>query len=433
VSRKNYRSARWNEDHDGPVDWARTGEGYRALLKRLETVDGEGVEEQGEGGILVAGVGKTGFDISNKPEPWRRGYHECLMGAARAAEHLDSWVRDKTRNVAFPANTVIGPSNPNARPIPPGAISAPREEDCEPAFDAPEVYYMRIITTQGFTEKQKLDAALGYAAWLDYKGTPDAAGEMYKWAMDITSSTPVLVNGVLNDNVPISSNILTATTALAVHHARNSNLSEALPIFISVLRARRNTPSPTPTMRSTLAEDEEPTNGFFANFISLAKSAFVPPTYPPPPDDGTSVPARGAKDRCEEAGLMTYIGEILYATNSSVSGRESGLAWTREAVDIAEEELRGRGADRDATKTCKECLDTGLGNWSKMVTRLAKEERENKSPKKVGGWLGFGGVDRPDAVGRWESEELVVQDRMRRAKDVLDGNKTQPGSGLVFM
>jgi hypothetical protein len=37
VSRKNYRSARWNEDHDGPVDWARTGEGYRALLKRLET------------------------------------------------------------------------------------------------------------------------------------------------------------------------------------------------------------------------------------------------------------------------------------------------------------------------------------------------------------------------------------------------------------
>jgi hypothetical protein len=116
-------------------------------LKRLETVDGEGVEEQGEGGILVAGVGKTGFDISNKPEPWRRGYHECLMGAARAAEHLDSWVRDKTRNVAFPANTVIGPSNPNARPIPPGAISAPREEDCEPAFDAPEVYYMRIITT----------------------------------------------------------------------------------------------------------------------------------------------------------------------------------------------------------------------------------------------------------------------------------------------
>src|SRR6266536_661032 len=96
VTRKNFRSARWDEDHDdadedtkrnGLVDWARTGEAYRQLLRRLEdpNIDGTGLSDQDEGGILVAGIGKTGFDISSKPESWRRGYYQVLMGAARSA------------------------------------------------------------------------------------------------------------------------------------------------------------------------------------------------------------------------------------------------------------------------------------------------------------------------------------------------------------
>lgn len=486
VTRKNYRSARWNEfhgDEDSPglVDWALTGGAYRELLKRLEDpeLDGSGLEEQDEGGILVEGIGRMGYDITKKPEPWRRGYHEVLMGAARAAEHLDGWVRDRTTNIAFPENVVIGPSNPNPHPVPPGAHPPPREEDCEPAFEPPETYYMRVLTTQGFTERQKLEAALGYATWLDYRGTPQAAEAMYKWALDIaTSSKPnpsslidIHTGNILPTANPISSNILTATTALAIHHARTANLNLALPLFLSVLRSRKQLPTDKPSMRSTLtpdSEDENSTTGGIVNTLrNLIISVLAPPKYPPPPPDGTSPPPRDATERCEEAALMTYIGEILYASDPSTSGREEGLAWTREAVDIAEEELRGRGTNenKEAKATCRQCLETGLGNWGKMVARLAREERERrkgdeearlaKSAARAGGWFGFGagaGMDH-DAkereqktgpagpaeallgpMGRWEAEELVVQERMRRARDVLEsGGALRGESGLFFM
>lgn len=504
VTRKNYRSARWSEFHGdedspGPVDWALTGGAYRELLKRLEDpeLDGAGLAEQDEGGILVEGIGKTGYDVTKKPEPWRRGYHEVLMGAARAAEHLDGWVRDRTRNIAFPANVVIGPSNPNPRPVPPGAQSSPREEDCEPAFEPPETYYMRVLTTKGFTERQKLEAALGYASWLDYKGTPQAAEAMYKWALDIaTSSTTnpsslidIQTGTILPTAGPVSSNILTATTALAIHHARTTNLNLALPLFLSVLRTRRQLPADKPTMRSTLTPDSDDETTIIGGLINTLRnliiSVLAPPKYPPPPPDGTSPPPRNAKERCEEAALMTYIGEILYATSdgsghargrsSGPSGREEGLAWTREAVDIAEEELRGRGTSRnkEAKATCRQCLETGLGNWGKMVRRLAREEREWKAKAnanaqtaaKASGWFGFSagsasGADDRDKgeqmklepkqgqrtapgsaaeapatpMGRWEAEELVVQERMRRARDVLGTAGVMKGeSGFHFM
>jgi hypothetical protein len=454
VTRKNFRSAKWNEFHGdeeeggGPVDWARTGGAYRDLLKRLEdpAIDGAGLEDQEEGGILVAGIGKTGYNITNKPESWRRGYHEILMGAARAAEHLDDWVRDKTRNIAFPANVVVGPSNPNPRPVPPGAASAPREEDCEPGFEPPETYYMRILTTQGFTEKQKLDAALSYAAWLDYKGTPDAAADMYKWALDIaSSSTPNPESlfdrsGLINPNAgPVSSNVLSVTTALATHHARNGNLSQALPLFISILRSRRSLPVDQPTMLSTLvADDENAKTGLLYNIRSFISHTLAPPQYPPPPDDGTSPPLRNAKERCEEAAIMTYIGEILYASNTNMAGREDGLAWTREAVDIAEEELRGKAGavTKEARITCRQCLETGLSNWAKMVGRLAREEKEKKAKgtvKASASWLGFGGEEKREVGGRWEAEQMVVQERFKRARDVLGKEVSGGESSFLFM
>jgi hypothetical protein len=164
---------------------------------------------------------------------------------------------------------------------------------------------------------------------------------------------------------------------------------------------------------------------------------------------------------------MAYIGEILYTSNSSTSSHEEGLAWTREAVDIAEEELRGRGiADsasgrgKEAKVTCRQCLETGLGNWGKMIARLAREERERKTKLsshektsvKSSSWFGLGGaghdakeqqkeheelkdlVAAPTPLGRWEAEELVVQERMRRARDVLASGAMERGwSGLFFM
>lgn len=445
VTRKNFRSARWDEDHDEDgnslVDWARTGEAYRQLIRRLEDpdIDGAGLQDQDEGGILVAGIGRTGFDITSKPESWRRGYYEVLMGAARAAEHLDGWVRDKTRNVAFPANVVIGPSNPDPRPVPPGAKSAPREEDCEPAFEAPESYYMRVLTTQGFTEKQRVDSALAYGAWLDFKRTPETALEMHKWALDIATagSAKLVINsttGTLNTDAGVpSANVLAATTALAVHHALNSNLPVALPIFLSVLRARRSLPEAPTTMLSTLTPDEED-NGIMKAVISLIKSALVAPKYPSPPPDGTAPPMRSPKERCEEAGIMTYIGEILYASKTGKTSREDGLAWTREAVDIAEEELRGKRISKEGKQTCRQCLEVGLGNWTQMVEKLAREEQEARAAKgsKVGGWLGFGGDEQKEIVGRWESEGQVIKERSRRASELLgSSSRGPPGSSFL--
>ena len=430
-ARRQLRGVLWDEElgEENPIylDWARSGATYRRILGRLEdpNVDGAGVEEQEEGGILVAGIGKTGFDISKKSEPWRRGYYETLMGAARAAEHLDDWVKDRTRNIAFPANVVIGPSNPNPRPCPPGTHSAPREEDCDDAFESPEVYYVRALTTKGFTVKQRMDAALAYGVWLDYKKTPDAALEMYKWALDIATADapPSIIDtktGILNPNAGLpSANLLSATTALAIHHASNSNLKDALPIFLSVLRARRSLPTSPATMRATLVPDQDENTKWQA-FSRLLESAVVPPTYPPPQSDGTTPPERNAKERCEEAGIMSYIGEILYASKSGKTNKEDGLAWTREAVDIAEEELRGKGIDKEAAKTCKQCLSVGLDNWATMVAQMAKAERMAKASgteKKGGSWF-WGGEDMK-VVGRWESEEQVVSDRMVRAKEIL--------------
>jgi hypothetical protein len=405
------------------------------LIRRLEdpSIDGAGLQYQNEGGILVAGIGKTGFDITNKPESWRRGYYEVLMGAARAAEHLDGWVRDKTRNVAFPANVVIGPSNPDPRPVPPGAKSAPKEEDCEPAFEAPETYYIRVLTTQGFTEKQRVDAALAYGAWLDFKRTPEAALEMYKWALDIaTAGSPKHVvdntTGIINTNAGSpAANVLAATTALAVHHALNSNLAVALPIFLSVLRARRALPEAPTTMLSTLTPDQED-SGIMKAVMSLVKSALIAPKYPPPPSDGTVPPMRNAKERCEEAGVMTYIGEILYTSKTSKTSREEGLAWTREAVDIAEEELRGKRIEKEGKQTCKQCLAVGMRNWTQMVEKLAREEQEAQAAKgsKVGGWLGFGGEEQKEMIGRWESEKQVIKERSRRASELLGSSASAP-------
>lgn len=440
-TRKEYRSSRWNEDHDGElrdlINWPVVAFHYQYLLSRLEdpSIDGPGLKDQVEGGILVAGVGKTGYNITMKSEPWRRGYYEVIMGAARAAEHLDGWVKDKTRGISFPESVVIGPSNPDPRPIPPGAPSPPREEDCEPAFTPPEVFYMRALTTEGFNEKQRLDAALAYASWLEYKKTPEAASAMYKWALDIASSSSPegvidTTTGILNPNVGTpSSNLLSATTALAIHHATNNNLSQALPIFISILRARRSLQDAPTTMRSTLMPDDE-NDSIMKTITSIVRSALIPPEYPPPPDDGTAAPLRDPKERCKEAATMTYIGEILYASKQSRTSREDGLAWTREAVDLAEEELRRKGLDKEAKNTCKQCLEVGLGNWMTMVNKMAKAERETKASN-AGSWLGFG-ADQKDTIGRWESEEQVIKDRMRRAGELL-ASPAHSGGSSAFL
>ncbi|KAI0975582.1 hypothetical protein F4678DRAFT_469477 [Xylaria arbuscula] len=445
LTRIRFRIAKWGPDRTDWVetDWVVIGEYAKNVLERLEdkNIEGAGLADLTEGGIWIDGIGNAGYDITAKSEPWRRGYYEALLLAAKAAEQLDDQVVDTTRHLVFPASTIIGPSNPNPRPIPFGAEKAPLEENCEPTYDAPETFYMRILTTRGFSSRQKMDAALAYASWLDFKNVPEAAVRMYEWALSLASENTLptevpydRTSYTLRDNGPApSTNILDALTALAAHKARNEDISTALPILLSVLRARRALPEPqtnssTPTStipRKAAKASDSPWT--VDNVLNTVKRLAAPPAYPLPPSDGESPPIRDAKERCEEAGLNLYIGEIIYASAS----REDGLAWTREAVDLAEEQLHTLGPSSDdgaAKQTCRECLSSGLENWAKMAARLAREEKEKgaagttaTSSAWFGGLWGDGKQQKQEeTAGRWAAEENVVKERTRRAQEVLD-------------
>ncbi len=446
LSRHTWRGAKGQElegtTEYGMTDWASVGMRYRKLLERLEapSKDGAGIIESVEGGIFVPGVGKTGLNITSKSEPWRRGYYEALMGSATVAEHLDGCLKDKTRNIVFPAEVVVGPSNPRPKPVPPGAHSAPLEENCTPAYATPESIYTKILTTNGFNTRQRLDAALAYADWLDYKNLPQSAEELYNWALDIAISglpsgsapTPNVVDrktGIINANADqaafVTSNILLATTALATHHARAGALSTALPILLSVLRARRSLPPARPSvLHFSIPDDDDADSSFFSILSSLTSSLLVAPPYPPEPPSGNEAPKRNGREVCDEAGLMANIGEILFASSSEAGKREAGLAWTREAVDVAEATFTSQDTDGDGRRRCQECLDVGLGNWQTMVEKMVlaeKAEREQvleRKKRKGGGWFG-GGAQEAESEGRWVREERVVEERMRSVREML--------------
>ncbi|KAJ5555552.1 hypothetical protein N7535_007989 [Penicillium sp. DV-2018c] len=416
------------------TNWPMVAGYLRELLERLEDPEGEGkgIMEQDEGG-----VGRTGFDISAKSEPWRRGYFQALMGAAKAAENLDGWLTDRKQKISAPAEYVVGPSNPRPKPMPAGQKKIPREEDCEQASPSPESFYMKVLTTKGFNTGQKLDAALAYADWLDFKGLGLTAGDMYKWALDIAASglegdaskIVDLKTGLLKNNngdTP-SENILRVSTALAVHNARQGDLPTALSLFTSVLKSRRSIPSSSdfgmPPLSSLPSFPSTSSDPFTYLFKSL-KNVLVPVEYPPPLPSGDQPPRRTTASACEEAGLMTYIGEIIYASSS----KESGLAWTRDAVDMAESTLHelGNSPDRTARTRCAQCLKVGLENWKTMVQSLvtrARQEEQQSIEQAKSAW--FGGERRKEEKSldrrRWEAENAILEDRIRRLFPLLEG------------
>lgn len=471
ISRHLYRNARWVEDPDPNagkiIDRAKSGGLYLDLIKRLEdsNTDGSGLHPilQEEGDIYVEGVGRTGLDISSKSEPWRRGYFECIMGAARAAEALDGWVRDTTRDIAFPQEVVIGPSNPRPRPVPMGAKSAPLEENCVSGFEKPEVFYMKVLTTHGFTSGQRLAAALAYGDWLDFKGLPSSAEDMYDWGLDIAmGSLPEGVNNVVDNKTGVISphaeyvsfNILAATTALATHHARNNNLAKALPIFLSVLRARREL-SLSPALTSPSVQTPQADNSMgFATMRWLGNSIFASREYPPAPPTGDEVPLRTPTSICEEAGLMAHIGEILFASSSQASRSQkstpqaSGLGWTRDAVELAETTLaiiaKGSEDGEEARRKCTECLEMGTANWKVMVESMLREEKARKQApsekvKDKGSWLWGNGSSTEETVedvDRWEREAKMVDAKIQQMRALAmteeERRKAQgPGMGVL--
>jgi hypothetical protein len=273
-----------------------------------------------------------------------------------------------------------------------------------------------------------MEAALQYASYTEYKQMPEGAQALYNLALAEATSgmdesklpydtkTFVLKEGL---GLP-SSNILDVLTAIASFKARQGDVASSLPIYLSLLKARRSLPSKAP--RVPIPERRNlSTYRKIVEFIA-------PPDYPAPPPDGTLPPWRSPEERCQEAALNVYIGEILYAKSS----REEGLAWTRDGVDVAEEQLRElsvSNSDKITKQTCRECLVTGLDNWSLMVTRLANEERlkkeEGAKPASFSFWSGP-----QEAPDRWAAEETVLKERMRRTRELTE-DVEPPALGIM--
>ncbi|KAK4458288.1 hypothetical protein QBC42DRAFT_277117 [Cladorrhinum samala] len=456
ITRFDYRGiyySRYSPTQGKTVDWIQVAHWAEACVKRLHDpeIDGAGLKD------APSDCPPGTKDITAKSENWRRGYYNAMMQYAKASEHMEGWLLDKTRNRIFPPGTMIGPSNPYPKPLPPGFTGAPREEDCELRHENPDDIYLRILHTVGFTNRQKIEARIAYANWLEYKGISGPAAIIYEDALNMAAEElkdlPVhpldKKTMTLNESAGLpSENLLNSLTAYGTFRARQGDLAQALPTLVSVLKARKSLPPPSddlPSLSGNLRK-KEAKDGWIRSIGSLVRSIFTPPAYPPPPPDGSSPPVRDPPELCQEAALSLHIGEIMYATNPSA--REEGLGWTREAVDIAEEQLHKihptAREERPAREACRECLATGLGNWSKMVARLAKEEEARKAAaeeqlkNKPSGW--FGGLwgegenGRPEEghTNRWVAEEMVIEERQRRVKDLVEDLKPPSRGPLSF-
>ncbi|KAF1975453.1 hypothetical protein BU23DRAFT_552414 [Bimuria novae-zelandiae CBS 107.79] len=390
ITRIRFRRGKWwqvpeNNEEEGFTNWARVYEELEYALKRLEDPDkdGAGLQEQEKGGILVPGVGKAGFDISAKSEEWCQGYYEVLHGMALAAERLEGWVTTNSRRYIWAPAFVPSPDNPRPKATLPSQLPIPDENERIPASDVPETFYLKILTSKGFTTSQRMSAALGYADWLAFKKLPDSAEEMYKWALDIAISGLPTPNptttidpktAILSSTAPkesITENIVYAATNLATFHASQGNTTAALPILVSLLRARLNA-DPAPP--------KPPPKKYDSSFVGTLVSLLQEPEYPPVPPTGDEPLLRRPEDRCEEAALKSYIGEILFALAKNASGRAQGLAWVRDAVSTAKvgQSLPPMEAEPELRKKCETCEEVGLEAWGKIMTYLAAEAREKR-------------------------------------------------------
>ena len=191
--------------------------------------------------MWVDGVGEVGVDIADKSAAWKRGYFAGLIGCARVAENMDGccvrreeFEKSGCMGRLVPRECVWSEDNQRPKPLPwdkKGDYKKGLSEgDVVDAFEQPEVFYMRVLTTQGFSNKQRLEAALAYADWCEFKGLVETSERMYDWALDVAAgglpegsdNVVDMMTGVINSGKEdfVSENLLKACTALGVHHAR---------------------------------------------------------------------------------------------------------------------------------------------------------------------------------------------------------------------
>lgn len=453
ITRFKYHSAKGLEEPESHqhniTEWGITANAHRKLLLRLEDpkIDGKGLVEQADGSIPVPLEGPTGYDVSSKSYAWKRGYYESLMGWAKCAEHLDGKVQDLSRHHVFPKEYVIGPSNPHPKPCPPWRYSAPLEENCIPAEKPPEEFYHKILTTKGFTRKQRFDAALACGDWFDFKERYAEAENMIRFALDIAvEGLPAVAASIdietatLKADAPlVTENLLAATTAMAIHRAQMADTASALPIFLSVLRARRAAPfEAKKRVPKTASKKEKPQTdlGYIKAHMDTVYALLKAVEYPTPPPSGDEPAVRTLDNVCEEAGLMAYVGEILFST--SATQRELGWSWTGDALNMAEMESHNPKNTPEGRKKCIKCLGVAFENWELMLERMRQEvatERAEVAEQRPKTWKSLVGLgEKREAHLEEEEQKLAIkeeefttwQTKIRRSRLLETPETTKP-------
>ncbi|PNS15942.1 hypothetical protein CAC42_4343 [Sphaceloma murrayae] len=466
VTRSSWRSAWLSQLEDlarmAQINWGNAGQHWRKCLLRLEDkeIDGKDlldISPQGASAYQeVRGIGPVAFDASAKSEAWKAGYAEVVMKTALAAEHLQEMVVDYRQSAFFPKSTVVGPSNPKPRSVP-GGGTPPQEADTGPAMPDPAVLYNRVAHGIGFSPRQRIDAMHAHANWLEFNKNTEGADEQYQYAVSVARSAlpsdPVLSNTTeiaaipntvsVLDNRPetATSNLINTLSTQAAYMSRTSRTSEALPIFLSALRAVRHAAShPTPTSVSGSITQSTP-SGPFAQWSA---QYFRPDEFPLPLRTGDEPLSSldPAALKCKEAELMTYIGEILFSTSSS--RRKDGLAWTKRAADEAEKTLRSlmrisnsvpgdgavqerererkTGMNRKEREACRECLVMGVRNWELMASRMLESGHVKEQKKGWKSWFGREEDVQP------EGDELEAAQRLKQ--DLIGEGLVQPWAFL---
>lgn len=416
-----FRMAHMGIHPDAVTDWASVASSFRGVLHFLEDPARDGQDVSSIAPTSTAPV-PVAYDISRKSHPWRTGYFEVVMACARAAEMLHDTVVDKTQNIVFPKDVVIGPSNSNPRPLPAGGVSPPLEENCSASFEPPEVFYNRILQGQGFTQSQRIDAALAWANWAENQGDVSHADELYGVARRESTVSAVPAPSSPSPSrsssaaPPWTANKLRAHVAQATFCARTGRKDTALTILIPALQALRSAPAASlPPVK---------TSG------PAPASWFAFSTYPAPGPSGDEPLSRAvAGAECLEAEIMLYIGEILFA--SSKADRAEGLAWTRDAVGKARSVLdagserspaaagpaaavgakSGDGKTTAALEKCAQCLALGAQNWAAMLDVLAASSGGDSSR---GGWNPFSSLWKATAG----ATELDIEHERSRVEEL---------------
>lgn len=438
-----WRQAKYEELESGPqlgvTDWGKAATSYRAVAGLLEDYRAfgfhtpSGIAVQVDWDRSIPGLSdevmrsppehtamtRIGYDVSMKSESWRRGYHEAMLGAARGGEQLVGWMTHRESNIGFPPHQVRSEQNPNPVPFPPGFhLDNPDERDCEPSFESPDFHYIRLLTTKGFSRKQRLEAGIHYASWLDRSDRPETAERMLHWCLSLAQQGlpegATFVNdktGVIAQAAPfVTHNLLSASTAMATHFARHEKIPQALSIYLSILRARRNAPD---AAVQYLAKGQDYSLHSIDSIMGFMASLARTGQFPDDPTSGDEPFQRTKNSACDEAAVMAYVGEILFAR---ADRRAEGLSWTRDATSIAEAGHADTKLDRASKDVCTQCLETGLTNWLSMVGLLAseKQERQQGANRSKSRWLWSGSDEGMHEEADWSEEERLVKRKKQR-------------------